>query len=143
MKRTLLLLAVLIPFGAAAQSRAVERFASAWDGREGVSVVSIKANVVDMGKMGGVDISDFIRGISSMTIVSNEKPDERFARELEHLISEGDYVEFMSVSEGGEKVKILYRDMPRNQKEVVISVVSSAKSTLISAVGDIDFSRSN
>ncbi len=127
---------------AGAQGRSVQRLVDRWDGAEGVSVVSIKANVDRLGDVGGVDVSSLIRSISSVTVVSNEKPDEAFARDVRRAVDEGGYTSFMSVSEGGERIEILYGDAPgggsRDRKELIITIVSTEKIVLISAVGEID-----
>ncbi len=141
MKKRILLsiFAIATVFGASAQSKAVEMFASSWDGRQGVSVVNLKANVVKMDKVGGISVSGFIKQISAITIVANEQPGEEFIREMKRVVDEGHYTEFMSVSANGERVKILYAEQSgyKDRGGVLITVSSSEKVTLISAVGEL------
>jgi hypothetical protein len=129
----------------APQSRAVERLASKWENRDEVSVVTIRNlfRGASLKVTEGVDVSDFVADISGITIVSNETGDGEFTRDVRRIVSDGDYTEFMTVSEGGERVAVLYGDLPggnRNHQELLITVTSSGKTTLISVVGRIRIS---
>jgi hypothetical protein len=150
MKRFIIIMAslALFPLGAAAQSRAVERFAAKWEDRESVSVVTINGVIGKGARINGVegvDIARFISDISGITIVSNERPDDEFVADLRRIVAEGDYTKFMTVSEGGEKVEILYANQPGagGRKELLITVSSSDEMTLISVTGKINIKHNN
>jgi hypothetical protein len=148
MKRIIIItLLSLVPLGAAAQSMAVGRLAAKWEDRKDLSVVIINGLPGKGAKLNGVegvDISQFISEMSGITIVSNEHPDEEFAADVRRVVDEGNYTEFMSVSEGGERVKILYGELPgadKGKKELIITVNSRDKITLISVVGKININK--
>lgn len=126
------------------QSKAVERLASKWENRDDVSVVTIRNlfRGASLKVTEGVDVSDFVAEISGITIVSNETGDGEFARDVRRIVDDGDYTEFMTVSEGGERVAVLWGDLPgggRDRRELLITVTSPDKTTLISVVGRIRF----
>jgi hypothetical protein len=139
-------LLALVPLGAAAQSRAVERLAAKWEERENVSVVTINGVIGKGARINGVegvDIARFISDISGITIVSNDHPDDEFTADVRRIVSEGDYTKFMTVSEGGERVEILYGNQSRagGRKELLITVSSRDEMTLISVTGKINIDK--
>jgi hypothetical protein len=102
----LTVMALGIAFGAmasdwdSAQSKAVEKLASKWEGRDEISVVTIRNlfNGASLKVTEGVDVSDFVADISGITIVSNETGDEAFVHDVRRIVADGNYTEFMTVS---------------------------------------------
>jgi hypothetical protein len=126
----------------AAQSKAVERLAAKWENRDEVSVVTIRNlfRGASLKVTEGVDVADFVADIAGITIVSSKTQDGEFARDVRRVVDEGDYTEFMTVAEGGERVAIMWGNLPgggRERKELIITVTSADETTLISVVGRI------
>ncbi len=142
MKKRLLLsiAAAVIALGASAQNKAIEALAKKYSDRDGFSTTVVKG-AISTGIAGSlniesVDISNFIKDISSIIVIRAEKPDKDFSNEVNSAVAQG-YTTILSSSTDGEHVRFLLSENAGGRKnEFVIVIFGKETNLLVSIVGN-------
>lgn len=146
MKKTIILLALAAcSLTVAAQNRTVQSLADKYCDREGFSTTVIQG-YIDTGNKGsiymqGIDVSNIMKDIASIIIVSSDKPDPEFSADVKEVIAADGYSIVMSESANGEMIKFLLKTLPSGggkspANEFVIIVLGSDTNMVTSIVGN-------
>ncbi len=146
MKKYIIFLTIcLLPLFAGAQNRAIEQLAEKYSGRDGFSSTVIKGRLASgfngSIRIQDVDISNIIKEISSIILVSSDAPDEEFSRDVALALETEEYATVASTSSDGEQIRFLLATLPeakngRKQSEFVIAVSGAEENLLVSVVGE-------
>lgn len=131
---------------AAAQSRAIEELAEKYSDREGFTTTVIKGELLNgmdsSMQMQNVDISKIMNDITSLIVITSDKPDKQFAEDAKAAVAASGYSTIMSVSADGETIKFLLGNIAEEgnktgaKNEFVIMVLGKDDNTLVSIVGN-------
>lgn len=147
MKKLMIIAMVLagIPFASLAQNKAIEELATKYSDQEGYTVVSLKGEMIkymgDSVDMGNVNINDLMEDVSSIIVITGEKPDKQFQADARKAVAAGSYTTLMSVSDQGQTIRFLLAPVGGGKKnepkknEFVMLILGPDENVLISIVG--------
>jgi hypothetical protein len=147
MKKLILIVLLLsLPMLAMSQNKAIEALADKYSDREGFSVITLQGKMTNVATkyldMGEVEISSLMDNISSLIVISSDKPNEGFRADVRSAVALGDYCSMMTVSENGQSIKFLLSSVEEDRKdkqdknEFVMIIFDKDEDTLISIVGN-------
>lgn len=98
MKKIILLLCVIVPAALAAQNKHFDNFYSKYENREGFACMNITGEMLGSLSMtasengdGKNEKADTLKDISMIKMVVTETNDREFLKDLDNVISKGDY----------------------------------------------------
>lgn len=137
----MIMLPAFVPIAAAAQNKEIDRIAEKYSDRDGFSTTVIRGDISKelSGSLNveGVDISNIVKEISSIVIVSSDRPDEEFTREVPAAVNAG-YSTVLSSSKDGEQVRFLLSENSDSsgKNEFVIVIFGRETNMMVSITGN-------
>jgi hypothetical protein len=147
--------AAMLSMAAAAQNKAIDRLVEKYTDREGFTVINLQGDMLR--SMGGMinrgessievdgkryEIAELLKDIVSVNVVVLQRADEIFSRDVRDAIDAVRYSPILSISEGGQKVKVSSADIRRGtlrgNQEIVLMVDGGGQTVMARVIGKID-----
>ncbi len=147
MKRLALLTAIiLVPFFAIAQSASIDRLIDKYGGQDGVTVVNISPQLFQvMSAMDMQEIEDAefpFDKLSAVKVLTIERPDilagTDFYGEVMADLNTSDFVEVITVKDGGEDVNMWMKTEGQQIREFLLVVSSPDEGVVVYISGDFN-----
>lgn len=143
MKNLLLsVIAILFVIAASAQNKAIDALAEKYADTEGFEVTNLDRNAIrKLGNPRNIDVEDvseLLKNISSVTAIFAEKPAGDFEEEVKSAVAGVNYSQIMSYESDGQFVNIIDTKPGKRKKEIIVTISSDRRFSLIRATGKID-----